>query len=310
MPIIQAPPVFRPSSDADLADYYALRWRRLRQPWGQGPDAPDAAEEAGSDHLAIRSPQTGEMIACGRLVPLGSGLAQIRSMAVAEGHQGQGLGRRILQSLEALARGRGVTRLRIHARDSALGFYTRSGYADVGPGTLLFDAIPHRWLERSLDCHDFAGFGLRRRPATRGDGAAVADLVFRVLGDYGLAPEPDGIDRDLEDLQAYYREGFFDLLHDEQGLLRATVAVRRLSADRGELRRMYLDPSCRGLGLGRACLGHALAWARSQGIVELELETATALREARALYRWAGFQPMDGSNEARRCDLRMILRDF
>ncbi len=293
-----------------MADYHALRWRRLRQPWGQPPDRADAAEEALSDHLAMRNPDTGELLACGRLLVLEPGLGQIRSMAVAEGLEGQGLGRRILQGLEALARGRGVTRLRIHARDSALGFYTRCGYADTGPGTLLFDAIPHRWLERPLDCHDFTGFGLRRRPARRDDGPAVAALVFRVLGDYGLAPEPDGIDRDLEDLDGFYRDGFFDLLHDADGVLCGTVAVRRLSADRGELRRMYLAPVCKGRGLGRACLGHALAWSRQQGIRELELETATALNEARALYRWAGFRPMDGANEARRCDLRMVLRDF
>lgn len=311
MPITPALSVpFRPLSNADLSDYYALRWRELRQPWGQPPDPTDAEEEARSDHLAMRDPQSGALIACGRLLILRPGLAQIRSMAVAREFQGRGLGRQMLLGLEALARGRGVERVRLHARESALGFYTAAGYADVGPGQLLFEAIPHRWLERHLDCQDFSGFGLQRRPATVTDGQTVAELVFRVLGAYGLAPERDGIDRDLEDLEGFYEGGFFDLLIDESGRLCGTVAVRRLAPERGELRRMYLDPANKGNGLGRACLGHALSWSRAQGIRELELETASVLHEARALYRWAGFQPMSGPNEARRCDLRMVLTDF
>lgn len=301
----------RPQSADDWDAYAHLRWTQLRQPWGQPPDALDSAEEAASEHLIIRAPDTAAVIACGRLVAVAPGIAQIRSMAVAAAWQGQGLGRRILDGLEALARGRGVETLRAHARSSALGFYQRAGFVDAGPGERLFGQIPHRWLRKPLDCHDFSRFGLTLRPAAQADGARVQSLVFDVLGDYGLAPELDGIDRDMQDLVGVYREGFFHLLENADGALQGTVAIRRLAAERGELRRMYLARTQRGRGLGRACLGHALAWARAAGIRELELETATVLREARALYRWAGFAPTPAADlEARRCDLKLVLRDF
>ena len=73
---------------------------------------------------------------------------------------------------------------------------------------------------------------------------------------------------------------------------------------------MYLAPAQRKHGLGRACLGHALAWARRHGIKKISLETATELHEARGLYAWAGFKPEAGPMEARRCDQRLALERF
>lgn len=298
-----------PRDPAHVVAYYALREALLRAPWGQRENDPDSAEERDADHVALAD-ASGTLLACGRLMRREPGRVQIRSMAVAPNCQGQGLGRRVLDRLEALARGRGAEHIDVHARDSALGFYEAAGYTITRPGEQLFGQIPHHWMHKAIDCADFSSFGLRLRPACDADGPAVEALVFRVLGEYGLAPETDGIDRDMRALERYYEGGFFDLLEDAQGRLVGTVAVRRLDATSGELRRMYLDSSQRGRGLGRACLGHALAWSRRAGIRHLELETASVLREALALYRWAGFRPVCGQREARRCDQSLALTDF
>lgn len=299
----------RPQTAAEEAAYRDFRWRQLRRPWGQPPDPADAPDEQRGDHL-VAVDAAGKVVGCGRLVPRPGGIGQIRAMAVAPAHRDQGLGARILARLEDYARGRGLTRLEVHAREPAVGLYRRHGYRDWKDGGVLFDAIPHLWLEKALDPADFSAFGLTRRRAADVDAEAVGRLVFEVLGRYGLAPERDGIDRDLEALDASYRGGFFDLLEDAGGALVGTVAVRRLDNRCGELRRMYLRPDWRSRGLGRACLGHALAWSRGQGLERLELETASVLREALALYRWAGFTPMVGENEARRCDQRLQLEGF
>lgn len=230
-------------------------------------------------------------------------------MAVAPNYQGSGLGRLLIQRLETWARGHGVSEVILQARESAVAFYARCGFHVTGPGETLFGSIAHQWMAKTLDCHDFSGFELTRRAAQNTDKTVLAPFVFEILASYGLAPERDGIDRDLEQPASVYRRGFFDLFFDRQDTLVATCALLPHGDDHAELRRMYLSPAWRRRGLGRACLGHALAWAREHGFTTVSLETASVLTEARALYEWAGFAPEAGPMEARRCDLRLVLRN-
>jgi GNAT superfamily N-acetyltransferase len=58
----------------------------------------------------------------------------------------------------------------------------------------------------------------------------------------------------------------------------------------GEIKRMYVRPQFRGLGLGQMMLGHLAEYARAQGIYVLRLETGIHQPEAIGLYERAGFQ--------------------
>ena len=57
-----------------------------------------------------------------------------------------------------------------------------------------------------------------------------------------------------------------------------------------ELKRMYVRPAHRGLGLGRRLLEHLTAHARSRGVPLLRLETGIHQTAAIALYEAAGFR--------------------
>jgi len=61
-------------------------------------------------------------------------------------------------------------------------------------------------------------------------------------------------------------------------------------SDFGEVKRMYVRPSHRGLGLGKAMLDHLAASARQKGIEVLRLETGIYQVEAIGLYERYGFQ--------------------
>lgn len=68
--------------------------------------------------------------------------------------------------------------------------------------------------------------------------------------------------------------------------------LKRHPAGRGayaELKRMWVDPSTRGLGVGRRLLEHIEGLARAEGIPALRLDTNAALTEAIAMYRSAGY---------------------
>lgn len=59
--------------------------------------------------------------------------------------------------------------------------------------------------------------------------------------------------------------------------------------DYGEIKRMYVDPSARGLGIGRKLLLAVEQAARDQRIALLRLETGVSQPEALALYEKAGY---------------------
>jgi GNAT superfamily N-acetyltransferase/DNA-binding MarR family transcriptional regulator len=64
-----------------------------------------------------------------------------------------------------------------------------------------------------------------------------------------------------------------------------------------ELKRMWVDPSARGLGLGRRLLGELEARARAAGARILRLETNRKLTEAIRLYRHSGFVEVPRFND-------------
>lgn len=66
--------------------------------------------------------------------------------------------------------------------------------------------------------------------------------------------------------------------------------LRRLDAERAELKRVYLRPGLRGRGLGRQLVQRLMADARHFGYRQLCLDTAPFMQEARSLYRRLGFQ--------------------
>jgi len=70
----------------------------------------------------------------------------------------------------------------------------------------------------------------------------------------------------------------------------ACGGICRFDETRGELKRMYVVPESRGLGLGRAILVALENEASRLGYVALVLETGDRQPEALGLYRSAGYE--------------------
>jgi putative acetyltransferase len=142
------------------------------------------------------------------------------------------------------------------------------------------------------------------RDARPGDESSVRQVVASVLAEYGLALDPDGVDADLRDVSDSYQRpgGTFRVVVDEGGAVVGCVGLRPLGDGDIELRKMYLLPRARGLGLGRRLLDEMIGFGQTHGFRRIVLETLSVLRDAIALYERAGFVEVAGHHVTARCD--------
>ena len=75
------------------------------------------------------------------------------------------------------------------------------------------------------------------------------------------------------------------------------AALKLHGAEPAELKRMWVSPEARGLGLGRRLLVEMEQYAQEAGVAVLRLETTGSLREAIALYRSSGYQEVPAFND-------------
>lgn len=126
----------------------ALRYEVLRKPLGMPPGSEENAAEARCQHcVALRD---GVVVGCVLWLADEGGVGgKLMQMAVAEALRGQDVGRRLVRELERKVAADGIEVVRMHARESALPFYEKLGYAVVSE-TFSEVGIPHRVMQRAL----------------------------------------------------------------------------------------------------------------------------------------------------------------
>jgi molybdopterin-guanine dinucleotide biosynthesis protein A/predicted N-acetyltransferase YhbS len=166
----------------------------------------------------------------------------------------------------------------------------------------LRDALPElqvqivdldaRALENVNEPTDLARLAVEIVPFRPEHTAGFAALVAHTLREFGFEPDRE-LDSDLDDPGGTYAALWIALVDDR---VAGSVALRDAGDGVYVLKRMYLDPSQRGRGLGKRLLATALGWARANGADVVSLDTTERMVAARGLYEAAGFVQVPGES--------------
>ena len=138
-----------PQNDTEWEAYFELRYNILRAPWGQAKGSEQTTDEAQHQHFAYFD-DANQIIGVGRLDQTAPHVGQVRFMAVETNQQGNGIGKAIMDEIEAVCKTKGYLQIILHAREVALQFYQKLGYQMVEPSHLLFGEIQHYLMQKTL----------------------------------------------------------------------------------------------------------------------------------------------------------------
>jgi GNAT superfamily N-acetyltransferase len=116
---------------------------------------------------------------------------------------------------------------------------------------------------------------------------------------YGFRlPVEEAVERDLAEVEKFGPPDGRLLLAVDNGEAIGTAAMRRIGPDTAEIKRMFVDPSRRRGGAGRAMLDRLLEVARESGYERVRLDSPDFMTAAHALYRSEGFAEIESYAES------------
>jgi ribosomal protein S18 acetylase RimI-like enzyme len=125
------------------------------------------------------------------------------------------------------------------------------------------------------------------------------DEARRLFEEYGASLPPDlwfeDFRQELDGLPGDYGPPFGRLLLAiaEDNAVVGCVALRRLQPGIGEMKRMFVRPGHRGIGLGKRLAAAVLSEAAKIGYERIRLDTAPTMTEAIGLYEALGFRRIE-----------------
>lgn len=118
----------------------------------------------------------------------------------------------------------------------------------------------------------------------------VKDFVTKAHEEFGF-PHNSWLDSDLENLDEFYKNkgGVFYIMLNNNTLV-GTVAIKKITNEEAELKRLYLNQKYRNQGLGFKLMNLAISFAKTNNFKKITLNTNIKQTKAIELYKRNDFK--------------------
>ena len=126
------------------------------------------------------------------------------------------------------------------------------------------------------------------------------DMLVSINPEFHLYLEIQHYDDEKENPSLKYAlpDGRLYVDISDDGIARGCIALRKLSDEKGEVKRLYVCPEYRGNGIATALVKMIIEDARNIGYKELYLDTLPELESAVRLYKSFGFEETGQYNDS------------
>ena len=130
--------------------------------------------------------------------------------------------------------------------------------------------------------------------ASESDLREARALFLEYVSSLGFDLSFQGFDEEIARLPGEYSQpdGCILMAYEDSNVA-GCVALRKLADGVCEMKRMYVRPTFRGKGIGRALALEVIHIARNSGYGRMRLDTMPFMREAIELYRRLGFRKIE-----------------
>lgn len=139
-----------PVTRDDYKHYYDLRYKILREPWGQPRGTEKDDYEPISQHYMAVEDATGEILGVVKMAEKEPGVVWVSHLAVASQHQKKGIGKLLMAHVENLARAQGYKTICCLSRLNTTEYFAKAGYKITGLPSHYFGTTQVIWMEKSL----------------------------------------------------------------------------------------------------------------------------------------------------------------
>lgn len=139
-----------PKTREDFKAYYDLRYRVLREPWGQPKDTEKDDYEPISQHFMAIDDETGKVVGVVKLFEKSDGVGWFSHLAVDPQYQRKGIGLMLLDVVEKAAREDGYHVLGCLSRLNTTSYFEKRGFTIAGFPTSYFGTTQVVWMEKKI----------------------------------------------------------------------------------------------------------------------------------------------------------------
>ncbi len=139
-----------PQTREDFKAYYGLRFKVLREPWGQPRGSEKDDYEPISRHFMAVDADSDRLVGVVKVFERSEGVAWISHLAVLPEVQKLGVGKVLMDAAEDYARQAGFKKIGCQSRLTTTTYFQKLGYEITGLPTHYFGTTQVVWMEKDL----------------------------------------------------------------------------------------------------------------------------------------------------------------